>query len=255
MGQFFNSKEKIGALSESAGTITLQDSHLLIGGQGYDTGNLDLTIGTASAGTLYMIYAVLDSGSIILVKSTNMNSVGPAGYDSWRLVSAFFVKQADTFSSFVNIEGVPCVELGYEDIDGSNFVNDEGLSMDGNLTHKIDGSNLHLNVNITVNSGTGTTASPLKLDLSTIPGLENLTYTASRHGASWVRVSNTPSTSRTPALMYVVADGTAQLQFGSNPTNIQNATVWGSTDGKYGQMSISVIIPNNEWSNTPLKDL
>ena len=106
MGQILF-KDKIGLLTHSTGTISMAASTLSIGGQQYKTGILTVPVGTATANTRYQIYAVLDSGSVILVKSVNENSVGPATYNSWKLVGSFYAGATDTFGGFVTIEGVP----------------------------------------------------------------------------------------------------------------------------------------------------
>lgn len=103
IGQFFPSKEKIGSLTESGGVITLAESHLKIGGLGVTTDPLSLTLSGLNVGNMYMLYVVLNAGTPKLVSSTNYNSVGPAGYDSWVLVGAFYPKTASTLDIFVDI--------------------------------------------------------------------------------------------------------------------------------------------------------
>ena len=109
MGQFFGI-EKIAQPTFGSGTITLPPSEFRIGGQGYrTTSNLTVSVGSPVSFTLYYVYAVISAGSPILVISTNVNSVGPATYTSWRLVGAYY-STGDTvpvFGSFVNITGVP----------------------------------------------------------------------------------------------------------------------------------------------------
>lgn len=108
--------DKIGALSHSGGTIIMAaPAWLTIGGQQYTvTSNLTRAIATditMAANTLYMIYAVNVGGVIQLRISSNVNSVGPAGFTSWKLVGAFYSNgntlASPVFGSFVNIEGPP----------------------------------------------------------------------------------------------------------------------------------------------------
>lgn len=104
--------DKLGALSHSAGVITIQASILTIGGQQYATAAMTRTISadvTMTANNLYMIYAVVSSGVVQLRISSSVNSVGPAGFTSWQLVGAFYSDGLAVigFGSFVNITGVP----------------------------------------------------------------------------------------------------------------------------------------------------
>lgn len=109
--------DKIGTLSHSSGTISLTASTLTIGGQQYIVSSLSRLISsdvTLVANTLYMIYAVVSSGVVVMRISTNVNSVGPAGFNSWKLVGAFYASGGNSFNgntvefgSFVTIEGPP----------------------------------------------------------------------------------------------------------------------------------------------------
>lgn len=107
--------DRIGTLTESAGIITLastaaRPSFFTIGGQQYKvTSNLTYTEATHTAVTLYYIYAVLSSGVVTLVRSTNVNSVGPAGFSAWKLVGAYYSDGLGGlgFGSFVSITGIP----------------------------------------------------------------------------------------------------------------------------------------------------
>lgn len=107
--------DKIGALSHSSGVITLTSSTaspswLTIGGQQYKlTSNRTLALPTLTANTLYMIYAVQTAGVVSLVQSTNVNSVGPVGYASWKLVGAYYSNNlvSVSFGNFVTIDGTP----------------------------------------------------------------------------------------------------------------------------------------------------
>lgn len=118
MGQILRS-DKIGTLSHSSGSIIMSASPsspawLTIGGQQYKiTSNLTRTISsdvTLIANTLYMIYAVRNSGNTELRISTNVNSIGPSGFIAWKLVGAFYsngVTGSIAFGAFCTIEGVP----------------------------------------------------------------------------------------------------------------------------------------------------
>lgn len=110
--------DKIGSLSHSSGVITMAASTsvpawLTIGGQQYKiTSNIARTIATdvtLAAHTLYMVYAVRNSGNIELRITTNVNSIGPVGFLGWKLIGAFYSNNLVSigFGGFVNIDGVP----------------------------------------------------------------------------------------------------------------------------------------------------
>jgi len=111
MGQRIK-EDKFGTISHSSGTISLAASILTIGGQQYVTSALSRLISTdvtLVALTRYMVYAVISGGSPALRISTNVNSVGPAGFTGWKLVGAFYSDGMSpvAFGSFVNLEGKP----------------------------------------------------------------------------------------------------------------------------------------------------
>lgn len=110
--------DKIGSLTGGA-SITMAASSaspawLTIGGQQYRiTTSLAVTTVISSANTRYQVYAVLSGGVPVLVISANQNSVGPAGYTSWKLVASYYTNGSSpvAFGSFVNIEGAPSTGL------------------------------------------------------------------------------------------------------------------------------------------------
>ena len=100
--------ERLGTISHSAGIISLAPSTVNIGGIQVDTDALSRNIIsdlTMAANTLYMVYAVMLTGAPVLRISANVNSVGPAGFTSWKLVGAFYSNGMSpiAFGSFVNI--------------------------------------------------------------------------------------------------------------------------------------------------------
>lgn len=107
--------DKIGTLTHSAGNITMaaslsSPSYLTIGGRQYTvTSNLVVALPTLAANNRYQVFAVVSGGVPVLVISQNENSVGPAGYTSWKLVGSLYANGESpvTFGSFVNITGVP----------------------------------------------------------------------------------------------------------------------------------------------------
>jgi hypothetical protein len=104
-------QDKITQLTESSGTITLAaGARLTIGGQQYTTSSaLNVAANVSSPNARYQIFAVLNSGVVELVVSSNENSVGPAGATAWKLVGSYYSNGLSPigFGSFVNIEGVP----------------------------------------------------------------------------------------------------------------------------------------------------
>ncbi len=104
-------EEKIGILSHNAGIISLAISTINIGGIQVDTDPLSRTISsdvTMTANTLYMVYVAMLTGAPVMRISANVNSTGPSGFASWKLVGAFYsngVTGSIAFGSFVNIDG------------------------------------------------------------------------------------------------------------------------------------------------------
>ena len=111
--------DKIGQLTHSAGNITMAASisspaYLTIGGKQFTiTSNLVVALPSMAANTRYQVFAVQSGGVVSLVISQNENSVGPAGFLSWKLVGSLTSNGAVAvgFGSFLNIEGVPKTDL------------------------------------------------------------------------------------------------------------------------------------------------
>jgi len=124
--------DKITILSHSAGNIILASgAYLTIGGQQYVTSSqLIVALPVMTASTRYFIYAVLSGGVPALVISQNVNSVGPVGFTSWKLVGALFADGSVTpvFGAFINIKGIPACGPFF-----SGFVN---IATDGGTFNK-----------------------------------------------------------------------------------------------------------------------
>jgi hypothetical protein len=111
--------DKIGQLTHSAGNIIMAASaaspaYLTVGGRQYKVvSQLSVALPTLAANNRYQVFAVVSGGNPILVISQNENSVGPAGFASWKLVGSFYANGLVVvgFGGFVNIEGVPQTEL------------------------------------------------------------------------------------------------------------------------------------------------
>ena len=108
MGQVL-AADRIGVLSEAGGTITLQPSLITVGGLQLSTGIITVPVTLGSANQRFQVFAVLNSGAVNLVVSTNENSVGPAGFNSWTLVGSYYTSGTNpvTFGNFVSINGKP----------------------------------------------------------------------------------------------------------------------------------------------------
>lgn len=107
--------DKIGQLTHSAGNIIMAASvanpaYLTIGGQQYKvTSNLIVALPTLTANGRYQVFAVLNAGVVELRISQNENSVGPAGFNRWKLIGSLYANgnTSVAFGNFVNITGVP----------------------------------------------------------------------------------------------------------------------------------------------------
>lgn len=166
-------KDKIGALSHSAGIISLQPSLLTIGGRQYKTTSvLTRTISadvTMTANSLYMIYAQIVSGVVALRISASVRSSYLLLNPQSELVGAFYASGVAVvdFGSFVKIYGsittdpvqyTPTLGAGYGTVTNMKmFWEQDGKFMRifGTWT---DG---------TVTAGTGEIALPLSKEIDT----------------------------------------------------------------------------------------
>lgn len=264
MGQRLK-EDSIGSLSHSAGIITLQASRLTIGGQQYVTSALSRTISsdvTLVTSTRYMIYAVVSSGVVVLRISTNVNSVGPAGFSSWKLVGAFYSDglASPAFGSFVNITGVPVTDwISYLPVWGSTGT--QPTLGNGTIAGKYkligDSQEVHfeLNVGSTSTNGTGGytfslpfTADPAKMAVanptSTIIGWAHLQYGNQR-------VCQIAYGSTTVVYLFNMTDsGANNIDYGSQVSATTPAAPSNGT-----KMAGQCRLPVSGLSNVSLKDL
>jgi len=107
MGQILFT-DKIGQLTYSNPNVNMlssisSPSYITIGGQQYTvTANLSVSTGSLTANNLYFVYAVQTAGVVSLAVSTNVNSIGPAGFASWKLIGAFYSDASSIFNAFVS---------------------------------------------------------------------------------------------------------------------------------------------------------
>lgn len=113
MGQILKS-DKIGALTESGGSITLAASsadptYITVGGQQYKATTPITRSSTAdgalSANSVYFIYAVVSSGVLDLRFSSNPNITGPSGFSSWKMLGAFYTNLTTATFSYLSTGG------------------------------------------------------------------------------------------------------------------------------------------------------
>lgn len=251
MGQYLRPDvvKKMAATSSTLLTLP-SGSNLTIGGQQYAISSpLTLTLSGLSAVTLYMVYLVISGGVPTLVYSTNVNSVGPAGYTGWKLISAFYSDTTPAFGSFVNIEGVPvCSEITYT----PTFSNLSGFAvMQGKFYRSGRRAYIEISSLKDSNAGTGaqvtaTTPPNVLIDFSMLPN--NATdvaqsYGVGRYGAGGARATASVLNSTSP--------------YGNNVVflSTDGATVTGASITASGVWQISIPIPVVGWSETPLKDL
>jgi hypothetical protein len=262
-------EDKIGTLSHNTGTISLAASRLTIGGQQYVTSSLSRTIVSdisMSANTLYMIYAVLNSGVVELRYSSNVNSVGPAGFTYWKLVGAFYANGMSpvAFGSFVTIEGVPTTLNYINYIPTLNTTGGGAITL--NATSKIDpsgrymrrGSNIHLHSNFRNGTGGAATGNAGAMLLSMPSGLSfNGPSTGDGNFGSYVGHAGlydgaSLNTGRMDGV-YFIYNATDMTPVRSAPQTSSGVNV----SDIIAQFSCNIwaeFIPTG-WTNTPLKDL
>lgn len=150
-------QDKIGALSEAGGTITLQPSRLTIGGQQYTTSALNVAADVSSANTRYQIFATVTAGVVSLVVSQNENSVGPAGFNAWKLVGSYMTNGLSpiSFGSFINITDTPSTvdAIRYEPITQAF-----GTISGDHFQYSLHGNKFKIEATFTTGSPDGSTA-------------------------------------------------------------------------------------------------
>jgi len=255
MGQKLR-EDKIGTLSHNAGVIGLTNSYVTIGGQQYATGALSRTISTdvtMTANSLYMIYAVLVSGVPVLRISSNVNSAGPAGFNVWKLVGAFYATAATTpaWGSFVTIDGVPSTVTSVNDQGSaqliSAFAGFPSFTLTQYLWSRV-GNHLFVTWRMDSTTGNGTSAR-IPLPRGGIITVENSypvgTYAGQNAavnagGGSIIGLGSTDMGFATGNLSgAAISTQTGSAVVGTSPTTLA------------GTLRATIA----QWSSTPLKDL
>jgi hypothetical protein len=254
--------DKIGTLSHSGGIITMNPSLLTIGGQQYRTlSSITRTIATditMAANTRYQIFAVVSGGVVQLRISANENSVGPAGFASWKLVGSFYangVTGSIAFGSFVNIEGAPA--------SGRNLFLPVVGGMSAIATYA---TYWERKQNMMLVSGTFTANTPVASQLTiTIPSPSAIdsgttgvaeTDVVGQISTSQGSLANSyPTTAGGPwAVFKRPSNTTVSVARGSNAGQWSNANA-NDIFGNGYLISIDFKVPISGWSNTPIKDL
>lgn len=259
MGQVIRN-DKITALSQGGGNISLASgASLTIGGQQYvTTTQLSVALPTLAAASLYFVYAVQTAGVVALNISQNVNSVGPTGFLSWKLVGAFYSNGNSSvgFGSFVNIEGSPesesitCNAL----VIGASF----GTVTSPAVYFRRKGDKLE--VWGTATSGTmNSTSGPYVQTPGTLAVDFNKIAANVRVGIIQMMEptgvnTQIPNVNYGPAALWVDGSITTQV-FASN--HIQNNTFdkFINSSGNVSKFTFQYEVPISGWTTTPLRNL
>lgn len=253
MGQILL-EDKIGALSHSSGVITLAASRLTIGGQQYETSSLNRTIATdvtLIANSLYMIYAVLSGGVVSLRISTNVNSVGPAGFTIWKLVGAFYANgtTSPAFGDFVNIEGVPET--------GPILFTPTGTFTNTTYTGKWKRKGDKVE-HIVVATANGAVTGTFNLNMPTLQQIDVSKYTGagSTPYVGVMRTQDSGVREYPPGLIRITGASSVDARFITDLSNtlaVTNVAPLTYGTGDFVEATYTYFVSG--WTNTPLKDL
>ena len=239
-------------LSQGGGFITVANLVAKIGGQHQFKSSLNVAIPTLTANTLYMIYAVLSAPNTpALVISTNVNSVGPAGYTSWDLIGAFYANGMTSvgFGSFVNIIGQPETDM-MPYVPVLSWVSNVNTPS-GNWKRIGDKhmQNAYFNIVGPMSATTLTVAPPTNLLWDTNKISTGAAYTGTNGVWGAVRAGVTVQSG---VVGVVGNNSTNWLVNNVNAyVNNTNPNTWGNGDN----FSCDFSSPIAGWSNTQLKDL
>lgn len=146
--------EKIGAVTESGGNISLASSVLQIGGSKYITdASISVAVDVGAANTRYQIYAVIVASAVQLIVSQNENSSGPTGYAAWKLVGSYYTNGLSSigFGSFVTIKGKPETEWFSIEPVWNNFTLGTGPTSTGMM--KVNGDTIGVKGDLVLGTG------------------------------------------------------------------------------------------------------
>lgn len=266
--------DRIGQLSESGGIITLAPSVLTIGGQQYITDSLNVPVPSFSTILeLHFIYAVLSSGNTILVTSQNINSVGPVGFNAWKLIGAFYSGAARItgtlqFGSFVSIDGAPETEqfqLGPITLTSSSGTPNKGTGVTEDM-HSISrrGDKAYLIYSFRRSGGSGQTNGngnwlvqlPSGLSFSTPDKMPTNTGTSPTGRIVGSGHISTGGDGRDCGINIDFTGGGNYFTFQyADGTNLTATSTSHPFDGSSWEISLEVEIAISEWNNVPLREL
>ncbi len=249
-------KDKIGLLSESAGTITLEASRLTIGGQQYETPSLNVSANVSIVNTRYQVYAVRSAGNTILVVDANENSGGPVGFDAHKLVGSYYTNGLASigFGSFVNIQGVPTTNkidylptgdwdtavtyTGFWSRTGDELEADSDVLVTGTPGPGAQIFDLPVNFLVDFNKITSSAAAGI-LGMGSIHDFGSTQYQLQMNIASTTQVRAFPSTAPGTFVQIVsVINSTTPITFVNND-----------------RLFVRYSLPVQDWDNTPIEDL
>jgi hypothetical protein len=247
--------DKIGTLQHSAGNIQMiaslsNPAYLTIGGQQYKiTSTLVVALPAMSANTRYQVYAVQSGGVVSLVISQNENSVGPAGYNRWKLVGSLYSNGMSpvAFGSFVNIKGAPRTNT----VSLLPVIENFSVSSQTCFWYR-EGDKVFLDYNFILSGAPTGTLYPniptnMTLDSSKMRFASNEGYLGGANGQDGVTQGYTAGLQ--------LGNSTRLRTIGSAGANEWNATIpfsWGTGD-TYSLKTLG--LPITGWSNTPIEDL
>lgn len=248
-------KDRIGSLTHGSGNINMGSSIVTIGGLQYDTeGARSVALPAMSANTRYQVYAVINSGDVALVISQNENSVGPAGYSSWKLVGSFYSNglASVAFGAFLSITGVPKTLSQVSWLPTGNWNVNTAYSG----LYIRDGSDAIINVNLTL-SGAPNAA------VMRVNAPSNMLIALSEYLSSSAYIADAVGHASQGGTGYNFQIGNLTV---SNMTFIYQSAVSGSQTevnatlpfawAAGGQLYIrNLKVPIQGWSNTAIEDL
>ena len=206
-----------------------------------------------AANTLYYVYLVSSGGAATLRISTNVNSVGPAGFGTWTLIGAFYSDVRLAFGSFVTIFGLPST---------TNFI-EEGFGLGGGLTGFFNGfpsfllsyyqwtrEGIWLSVNLRMDNTQGNATS------ARIPFPRNITNLEVTKNVGTYAGQNSGATAGGGSIISL--GGTSDVGFGG--PNFTGSAVSFQTGSFVAGATLSTIVAQfrtkiSQWSSRPLVDL
>ena len=132
-------------------------------------------------------------------------------------------------------------------LDNTNFANDTGLTIGGRATWQRIGDEYHFDI-LMFFSGTGSDASALQFQPTTLTDFPNVTFVSGHYGSGIHRVDDNTAGDRQPATAIYSTDGTSNIMFAVNQAGADLlGNQYGSTGTLFDQLSISGKISVTEY--------